>query len=155
MSEIKTTQLIDNLQQLACDIHDFILDDDNQGFILKFLTGVDIISKNHKISSLAILTLISEYFINYSWEVDSVNMIVLREFIKKLPQPYYHAAKIEHQKLTVEIIVRIKDLFLLKAQTTLKQQPNLANQKLKQALIDAFLRKKFHITDIEKTDNDF
>lgn len=148
MRRIKSTRLIDNLQQLAIDIHDFILDDDNQNYILKLLTGIDIVPKNNAIAPINILQLISDYFVNYSWEVDSVNVIVLREFIKHLPQPQYKEALMNAQtsfntELNLEMMVRVKDLFLLKALSTLKDHNSINKQKLKDALLDMFLRKKF------------
>lgn len=145
MREIKPSQLIDNLQQLALDIHDFILDHNNQQTILKFLTGIDILPKNNKVSSIAVLKLITEYFINYAWEIDSVNTTLLRELIKKLPQPQYQSAITNQENLDKEIILRLKDLFLLKAHSTLLRHETYTSQKLKQTLIDAFLRKKFRL----------
>lgn len=147
MKGIKTVQLIDNLEQLATDIHDFILDDINQPFILRFLTGVDILPINKKISPLAMLKLIVEYFSLYSWEFNSVNMLVICELIKKLPQPRYHGLNLEQKNLNRDVMLRLKELFLLKANTTLKRNQNYSNQKLKQALIDSFLRKKFKLDD--------
>lgn len=133
--------LIDNLQQVAADLVDYILDEDHQAYILKLLTGVDILNKNEKNAPVDLLKLICDYFINYAFTEDAVNTVLLYGLIANIPQ--YNDCR-DKENLAYATKIRLKELFLLRVKSILEDEyNNIVRRKIRSGLIDSFLKKKF------------
>lgn len=168
----KGRHFIDNLQQVAADLYDYIIEMDNKPFLLDLLLSVRKqcalspqiwiwghlcqhyhIHPNNAEAARSILNELCEpivllkamvgFFSTGLWGPGSPNVLLMRALIECLPR-YNH--KEDGEFLTDKVILRLNELFIAQSHSLIGH----INCNTNSTLIDALLKKKFTLTGHEQ-----